>query len=220
MGGDYEVERQVEATFCSRARHQAWHNSTTMKSPSPRMTDATPANHKDRTIHRHRSTAKISPSLFDKLPPEILVQIFFHLRPSFWGQSGAERAELSLADFLSLSHICSSWRRAALGHRTLWNLLPGTNRKTTRLLLERSGNTPLTVVLNANHRNISSSHIQPVLDNIDRIRYMHMEIIEGLQEIAYQALNGLAPRLETLVVSNYYGGHKLKLASYAPIVSC
>jgi hypothetical protein len=106
--------------------------------------------HREHMLDSEQLLAQTSPtSVFDKLPPELLAQVFFLLRPSSWayGMKSKDQFASPLATFLWPTQVCSAWRSAALACATLWNLLPGPTPEITQYMLDRSAHAPLMVVL-------------------------------------------------------------------------
>ena len=85
----------------------------------------------------------------NRLPPEILCEVFFHFRPvikrgSEQPQSGSRPFE----DLLAITHTCHLWRITAIGAADLWSqLIARDPRKNMddmiRLFINRSGDLPL-----------------------------------------------------------------------------
>ena len=82
---------------------------------------------------------------FDKLPTELLVEIFRHARADSAFEAYAEIYHYPVA----LSHVCRHWRTVALGAPTLWANIDVLEyhtkeaRETARIYLERSKTCPI-----------------------------------------------------------------------------
>ena len=82
---------------------------------------------------------------FDKLPTELLVDIFRHARPSTTYDARNEEYLYPVA----LSHVCRHWRTVALGAPTLWTNIrileyyTEEKREAARIYLERSKTCPI-----------------------------------------------------------------------------
>jgi hypothetical protein len=142
-------------------------------------------------------------SVFDKLPPELLVQVFFLLRPSSWTYGMKRKYQFAspLATFLWPTQVCSAWRSAALACPTLWNLLPGPTPEITRYMLDRSAHAPLMVVLDF-PTDLLISDLPLLLTQMHRIQYLKLRGILNNNELqaVYQALHEPAPGLLDLVI--------------------
>jgi hypothetical protein len=142
-------------------------------------------------------TPSLPPCLVNKLPPELLARIFSYFLPASWRQWKRQ----TLSSFIQLTHVCSAWRSAALSHRALWTLLPGTNVDTTHLLLTRSQGTPLRVIMNtAHHSGHQLLDLPVVLNEMKRIRVLRLEGHWDAQSYILEAMKAAAPLLEDLCV--------------------
>jgi len=85
----------------------------------------------------------------NQLPPEILCEAFFHLRPVVRGGPGQpRRTRQPFEDLLTVTHTCQHWRVAAIAAADLWSQLiirgsRGNSDDLARLVISRSGESPL-----------------------------------------------------------------------------
>ncbi|KAF9653402.1 hypothetical protein BDM02DRAFT_3257923 [Thelephora ganbajun] len=82
-----------------------------------------------------------------QLPPEILCEVFFHLRPVIRRGYGRPRAGQPFRNLLAVTHTCQHWRATAIAAAELWSQLiirgPYEKLDLTRLFISRSRELPL-----------------------------------------------------------------------------
>ena len=125
---------------------------------------------------------------FDKLPTELLVEIFKHARPDNPGDAYIEPYLYPVA----LAQVCHHWRSVALSEPTLWvNIRVSMyytedTRKATHVYLERSKACPLFLTWFSNH-SVVTAEVREVINEL---------IIPGAerwQRITLFADNGVIP---------------------------
>lgn len=101
---------------------------------------------------RLRSTANAFVPI-NRLPPEVLCEVFFYLRPMIRKESKQPQSKRPpFEDLLAITHVCRHWRGTAIAAPELWSQLnvggPSKNlNDLTRLFIRRSGELPLDVEL-------------------------------------------------------------------------
>jgi len=73
----------------------------------------------------------------DRLPPELLAAIFFHLSKQEPDLHGRE-ASYFVQDLVSISHVCRTWRQVAVTAPELWTEIKMTELELVKVFLERS----------------------------------------------------------------------------------
>jgi hypothetical protein len=140
-----------------------------------------------------------------RIPPEVLSQIFGFCRPPFWGKS----RESQFLSFLHVTHVCSSWRAAALADPHCWTLVPCMTMAETKATVERAGKLPLH--FNCRMSVHSDDSLKVILHflfgeakpMLTRIRTLHCDFAPSTvsTEIVLKALRRPAPFLEELSLS-------------------
>ena len=137
-------------------------------------------------------------SPINQLPPEILCEVFFHLRPVI--RRGTERPRSirrPFGDLLAATHTCQRWRVTAIAAADLWSQLFADSRKNlddiTLLFISRSGELPLDADLG--HR------LEVVAPYSNRLRTLSCKgcTVDDFSHLT----NRPAPLLETLHILPY-----------------
>lgn len=106
-------------------------------------------------------------SVIARLPPELLSDIFLL-------KALAEREESNNSRWIRVSHVCSHWRRIALGCPAFWSHIQCTHPTWAVEMLRRSRNMPLTVVATPRRYYTTSPAIRSVLGHLWRIRELSL----------------------------------------------
>ncbi|KZT65072.1 hypothetical protein DAEQUDRAFT_559354 [Daedalea quercina L-15889] len=166
----------------------------------------------DRAAHHHSCIITLKTQLnticpISVLPPEVLSEVFLH-RAADWR---VKKPYIPVVhDWLPLSHVCKHWRSVALGCPALWSSLKVTGScEWMAELLARSKRLPLTVYIISRGPLAGSSTSQPpnesielVLSSLERIRVLSITSIPGRSETSFELLDGPAPLLNSLSVSD------------------
>lgn len=138
-------------------------------------------------------------SIISRLPPEILSTIFRYVADSF---RYAYRME-----WIQISHVCTHWRRVALECRSLWTNIASSYPKWAKEILQRSQETPLTVLIDVSDSKYDSRRrhlVQNILENMPRIRKLSFYHNHGYEDVLETILQDFvlpAPLLERLKLS-------------------
>ncbi|TFK75672.1 hypothetical protein BDN72DRAFT_892169 [Pluteus cervinus] len=124
------------------------------------------------------------------LPTQVLCKIF------------ATCARISAYDrnwtWITVTHVCSAWRRAALAHPPLWGNIDFTHSKLTTLTLKRAKSVPLVIRTTVENHNIKQLHqilhTSPLVHEIDIVSSLH-----GFQSLT-EALTKPHPQLKSLSI--------------------
>ena len=87
----------------------------------------------------------------NRLPPEMLAAIFVHLSRQQPNSAG-RKASYFVQDLISVTHVCRSWRQAAITAPELWTEVTMTDLEAVKVFLERSRSVPLNVKLGPGSR--------------------------------------------------------------------
>ncbi|KAF6756818.1 hypothetical protein DFP72DRAFT_1114283 [Ephemerocybe angulata] len=147
-------------------------------------------------VSKARRRAHNAAAPVNQLPPEILAQIFEF--------ASAEVRDTSM-DWIALTHTCQYWRNAALGHPRLWSRFSFLNPGFAQAMLERSGDTPITVALLQDfdiswmiRRSPDLPHLP--IDRIEYISFRHWLGRDVLRELLWDSDDQPFPILETIEV--------------------
>ncbi|KAI0944597.1 hypothetical protein AcW1_002268 [Taiwanofungus camphoratus] len=132
------------------------------------------------------------------LPIELLAEIF--LLHAAQIQADCPPIPTRYYSWINISHVCSSWRAVALGCPKLWSNILVTDRGWPAEFLKRSQKVPLSVIVYM-HLHISEEPLALVSKEIPRIRELRLETCSNLLVKIWNKLQGPAPLLETLVVT-------------------
>ncbi|KZV71392.1 hypothetical protein PENSPDRAFT_751784 [Peniophora sp. CONT] len=111
-----------------------------------------------------------SPTTVQRLPPELLVEIFKRLSPPYhlprWPQY------TSLDDPRRLSHVCSTWRTISLGIKSLWTSIPIKNEYWAGLSIDRSRPLPVSVIVTLDELHVDEKERRkvPIYDMHDGLQ--------------------------------------------------
>ncbi|TFK84189.1 hypothetical protein K466DRAFT_654864 [Polyporus arcularius HHB13444] len=143
-----------------------------------------------------------------ELPAEILAIIFNHAvvserQSSFCVEfSGAETVEI--CSLIAISHVCSRWRDIALSIPFLWSRVDTTNKSMLKTFQERSGEAPLSLIVNAVY--VRSNPVHRCRDLLvacsSRLRRLDLALGNEQFRDVDKLLRFDAPALECLVVSH------------------
>lgn len=93
----------------------------------------------------HQEAALNSQVSIQRIPPELLFEIFKALSPPCYLPRWPE--DTSLEQPRTLSHVCSSWRTIALSLKSLWTSIPIVNEFWAGLSMERSRPLPISIIV-------------------------------------------------------------------------
>ena len=134
----------------------------------------------------------------NRIPPEILTLI-----PTFWTDDVDEEWSM-----VTLTHVCRGWREIFISCSSLWTCLDCENADKTRVYLERSKSSPITLWLDRGERLLADDpffEIDPRA--ISHLKYLDIQgSTENLQDITRQ-LSHPAPLLEKLTIEIDNIGH-------------
>ncbi|KAF9643012.1 hypothetical protein BDM02DRAFT_3074673, partial [Thelephora ganbajun] len=68
----------------------------------------------------------------NQIPPEVFFPI-----PRYWNERDMDK------NLIVLTHVCHGWRKALVGHSSLWTRLDCADAEKTRTYIERSKSLPL-----------------------------------------------------------------------------
>ncbi|KAF8062451.1 hypothetical protein FPV67DRAFT_271782 [Lyophyllum atratum] len=141
-------------------------------------------------------------SLISRLPPELLVTVFKYN----FGVYGPFRL-----NWIRVSHVCSHWRRVALGCPSLWSDIPFHRPRWAQEMLARSKMAPLTVMLTFTNSwmdpellHVSCSEapaVKATMSQLSRIKKLALHQGQLCQKSVMEVISLLdspAPLLETL----------------------
>lgn len=115
-------------------------------------------------------------SAASKLPLELLIEIFLATRTLH----GRDDALTASPPCTYLSHVCRSWRAAAIMCQELWSCLPRPSEAWTKLCLERCYSVPIDCVTRTSHGNASwevgDLHTNPQLVHRSRTITAHLRV--------------------------------------------
>ncbi|KAF9783010.1 hypothetical protein BJ322DRAFT_188059 [Thelephora terrestris] len=133
----------------------------------------------------------------NQLPPEILREVFVHLRPVVI-RKGSEQPQSTrspLADLLAVTHTCQHWRRISIAAPQLWShlIVRGSTKNSgdlTQLFIHRSGESDLSLDADLKHG------LAAVVPYVNRLRALRCagSSIQDFSELC----NRPAPLLEIL----------------------
>jgi len=142
----------------------------------------------------------------NQLPPEILCEVFFHLRPVIRRGSELSRGTKEpFKDLLAVTHTCQYWRVTAIAAADLWSQLVARDRRKkfdniTRLFISRSGELPMGADL--------GRRLEVVAPHADRLRTLFCRgcTVDDFSHLS----NRPVPLLETFHIlpsssSNHHG---------------
>ena len=130
----------------------------------------------------------------NRIPPEILALV-----PGFWYGRGSRDRGL-----IALTHVCRAWRELFVSHPLLWTRLDCVCLEKTRVYLERSKSSPISLSLDGNYLPLLDPFFKLNPDIIGRLKSMHIDTsMRGLDTIAAR-LSRPAPLLEVLSIYGCY----------------
>jgi len=143
-------------------------------------------------IHDIRAKSQVQRphAMADMLPPGVLCKIF------------ATCARITSHDpnwsWITVTHVCASWRRVALAQPSLWANIDFTAPRLTTLTLRRAKSSPLFIRTSVENRNIKQLHqvlhTSSLIHDIDIVSSLH-----GFQSLT-EALTRPHPRLRSLTI--------------------
>ncbi|KAI0315968.1 hypothetical protein OF83DRAFT_305724 [Amylostereum chailletii] len=146
-------------------------------------------------------------SLTALLPPEMLARIFYFsalVDPPKGGYNAPLR-------WVTVTHVCRTWRQVALQHSTLWRNIPfSLGRTWTSTFLTRAKSTPVLFQTSVDppKRRLNDVHeegpfdLDVIVRHLCRTAGLKIYGTETSLEAATRSLTRPAPRLENLVVIN------------------
>ena len=133
----------------------------------------------------------------NKVPPEVLALI-----PDYWGEWDKD------VGVIPLTHVCRAWREIYTSRSSLWTMFLCADADKTRVYLQRSKSSPISLLYSwLSRRNLSSN--DPLLQVIPyatgRLKYLSVESMpENVGDITIH-LSSPAPLLEYLSIDCVYG---------------
>ena len=132
------------------------------------------------------------------LPPEMLAAIFVYLSK----QAPGHVAPYFVQDLISVTHVCRSWRQAAITAPELWSEVTMTNLEMIKVFLKRSGAVPLNVSLRLSSETEDDELFKAVVLHTHRFRRLlafgHVGLIRT--DVNLIPFTKPAPLLENLVI--------------------
>jgi F-box-like len=109
-------------------------------------------------------------SFIARLPSEVLSTIFGHVAAAVYHSTFH-----SNLDWITVTHVCTYWRRTALDCPSLWTTIPFSKFRWAMEMLKRSKTAPLTILANINGRDYRHMDlVQSVIANISRIQKLSL----------------------------------------------
>lgn len=180
-------------------------------------------------VSRFRSAANALTPI-NQLPPEILCEVFFHLRPAIRrGSKQSRPARAPFEDLLAVTHTCQRWRVTAIAAAELWSqLIARDPRKNfddmTRLFISRSGELPLdadlgyrlAVVAPHAHRLRTLSCRGCLIDDFSNLSNRPVPLLETLHILPHDYFDSENPPLPTLFNRDSPSLRELAVNGYNP----
>lgn len=133
----------------------------------------------------------------NRLLPEILIAIFDHVLKQKLDPPKDHPSRFA-PDLVSVTHVCSFWRRVAINAPHLWNRITVANSEAAEVFLKRSGNlVPLNVDLRPMHLDI----LEAVLLHAHRFRRFSLSPSQYSIYDPFKSLTKPAPLLESLDIN-------------------
>ena len=149
----------------------------------------------------------------NRLPPEMLAGIFVYLSRQEPDSAG-RKASHSVQDLISVTHVCTLWRRAAITAPGLWTEITMMNLEMTKAFLERSRAVPLNVDLRpSSGTELNTVRLDMVIPHIHRLRQLSVHTLTRRDYLtrALTSFTEPVPLLERLVIRHPLGGRSLLL---------
>ncbi|TFK64148.1 hypothetical protein BDN72DRAFT_846858 [Pluteus cervinus] len=152
---------------------------------------------------RSLSTDRNTLAPVNSLPPEVLGRAFILVRDSSLENTRAGSSKKYL-NWLQVTQVSQRWRDVAIGYPDLWTKLPLHNEQCLKLFLNRSRNSPLSIVIPLSKTNISSFHF--ILQSSSPVRSLSLGTSSQDWNQTISHLRFPAPELkEFRLVSNSTG---------------
>jgi hypothetical protein len=134
----------------------------------------------------------IAPS--HRIPPEIVVEIIHELLPTTTKIDYNPQMGWRLKVLLTATSICRYWRYAAIGHATLWSIVPMSRIGLRGLFLKRSCDMPLLVTFEGKTREFRPAYQAMVLllPHMQRVEKIHFRASGAVLNEAFSTLNRFA----------------------------
>ena len=127
----------------------------------------------------------------NRIPPEVLTLI-----PDFWDLRSCDR------DVIALSHVCRAWREIFISRSSLWSNFDCEDADKTRVYLERSGTSPITLNLCRDHCLSSlDPFVQIIPQVIGRLKSLSVEARPRNLQAITAHLSHSAPLLQRLYIT-------------------
>ena len=129
----------------------------------------------------------------NRLPTELLVEIFLNLVNLPWPR------RRHTANLVTATHVCSHWRRVAVGAARLWTAVPLHNRVAADTFFKRSKGLGVKLSLRGPHGYVSRGAVQAIQDELHRVRAVRLTVhySSGMDIAAFiNIFRGSAPMLE------------------------
>jgi len=149
----------------------------------------------------------------NRLPPEMLAAIFFHLSKRKIPLTGRISSHL-IRDLVSVTHVCRFWRQAAINAPEVWTDIPINSAEVARVFLERSGELPLNVYLRLYFKHAGKTNhdiIDAVNPRTHRLQQLSVHVQWGLDSETSIPFTKPAPLLERLVIFHLLGDGEILL---------
>ena len=172
-------------------------------------------------------------TLINQLPPEILCEVFFHLRPVIRrGSKQLRPTRAPFRDLLAVTHTCRHWRTTAITAANLWSQLivkdPHRNfDNMTRLFISRSGELPLDADLGyklavvAPHANRLRTLACRgcTIDDFSHFSNRSVPLLKTLDILPHDYYDSECPPLPTLFNRDFPSLRELAVTGYNPLAN-
>ena len=149
----------------------------------------------------------------NRLPPEMLAAIFFHLSKRKTALTGRKSSHL-VRDLVSVTHVCRFWRQAAISAPEVWTDIPINSVEVAKVFLERSGELPLNVYLRLYSKNVGKTNndiLDAVIPRTYRLQQLSVHVQWGLDSGTPIPFTTPAPLLERLAILHPLGDEEILL---------
>ncbi|KAJ3526537.1 hypothetical protein NMY22_g10119 [Coprinellus aureogranulatus] len=134
----------------------------------------------------------------NRLPPEILSQIFHHVQDLDEGDGSS----LRVVFWVFITGICKHWRAVALNCNTLWAYLAFPHPKFTELMLSRSGSAPLRIEFDYESYTRFVDVLRKALSQVERLHAVYISSGNSLLEDILPVSFASAPVMESLTIDS------------------